>query len=166
MTSCCSTAETNCLSGNEPNIFRKAVFLTGVLQCSETPIPHSAESQETLSVQCPCTCYLIGLIQIAPALAAAETTDGQENLRFFWHHPFVYETPPQHWNLIGILLLPFCVFSHGTFFFLESKWLMQRERKKRNNIFLWEWSKRKWGWWVLVMWNWHKYICVLEGNWQ
>lgn len=83
MTSCCSTAETNCLSGNEPNIFRKAVFVTGVPQCSETPIPRSVESQETSSVQCPCTCYLIGLIQIAPVLAAAETTDGQENLRFF-----------------------------------------------------------------------------------
>lgn len=34
-------------------------------------------------VHCLYTCYQIGLIQTTPALTAAETTDGQENLRFF-----------------------------------------------------------------------------------
>jgi len=75
------------------------------------------------NVCCRCTCYLIGLIQTAPARSAAETTDGQENLRFFDTILLFMNPPsPQLWNLIGILFITIlCIlFSHDTFLLLKN----------------------------------------------
>lgn len=89
---------------NVPMISTKVVFFTGIFHCSQTLNYHYIECQETFPIHCPCTCYLVGLIQTSPAFIAAEITDGQGDLEISWHLPSVYEIYLLSlWNLINLL---------------------------------------------------------------